>query len=139
MKRKISVLLILAMLLSMLSMSACSKETVVETFFLASDEPYVATYTLNENKLESHDPLLRGLEVIKVGNTFSKDEINYVSFKLETSKDAPEYYVAEENTAEKYEGCVKETQKFVRTSATLYVNAEDPSIAGFVKKEPRLR
>ncbi len=137
MKKKICVLILGAVLIASFCLGACSKKEI-ETFFLASDKPQVEIFTLKDDKLVSEKTLSRGLEVIKVGEELTKDKVTYVPFKLEDAKEAPVYYVAKDFTAKKLEECAKETLRFVRTSTTLYVNAEDPSIAGFIKKGTQL-
>lgn len=133
MKRKISILITITLLVAIASLAGCGKKPL-ETFFLASENSQVNIFTLKENKLTSAKTLIRGLEVIKSGETYTEKKVEYIPFKLEDSKEAPVFYVAKDNTAKKYEECMKETSAFVRTSTTLYTNAEDPAIAGFLRK-----
>ncbi len=139
MKKKIGVAILITMLAIAFCFAGCAKKSK-KTFFLASEKPQVLYYTLENEKLVEQKTLSRGLEVIKAGlnfdasEDFTEGEKVYVSFKLEDSEEAPTYYVLKDNTASKLEECVKETSLFIRTPATLYVNFEDPSIAGFLKK-----
>ncbi len=110
---------------------------ITKNYYLSSNINTVEAYSYNEEtKLmeDSEDTLYRGMQVKSNDKMKTFDEINYVLVKL----DDKEYYIKEENLTEDENKVVTETEKYVRTSVTIYKNENDSKIASFIKKGNRL-
>ena len=121
MKKILSVLISL-MLVSGLILAGCGKEEEPEKeMYLASDTATVVTYTK---------------DVVLKGKTVTQDEINYEPLKKaeDAEKDDPTIYFAQSDLVETPEECVREKDKYVRTSVTPVAGVDDCTIKGFIWK-----
>lgn len=128
---------------------ASEKEDVkpIESVYLASDQNEVAVYSLVKDEETSEEKLTEAMSRVRGTEVYSYNE--YVNMGTEETPDeylkifleeaAPEdeslfYYVKPDNVAADPRAVVKEKDKFVRTSVTVYQNAAGAEIAGFAKK-----
>ncbi len=115
-----------------------TKEIIIDkTYYLSSSNNEIKTYTYNEETkelAENEEPLYRGIKVKSNDKMKTIDEVNYILVKL----DDVEYYIKEDNLTEDENNVVTETEKYVRTSVTVYKNENDSKIASFVKKGNKL-
>lgn len=110
---------------------------ITKNYYLSSNVNTITTYTYNEEtKLldENEEPLYRGTKVKSNDKTMTFEEVDYVEVKLDDNT----YYVKKENLTEDENKVVTETEKYVRTSVTVYKNEEDSKIASFIKKGNKL-
>jgi len=145
MKKTISILSITAIvaflaisaIVALLLFSGCQKkEYPVKEMYLASDSTTVTIYSKNEDgTLSPSGSRFRGEKVAIQGETIVQDELNYEPC---TEGEDTIYYL-QTDLVESYEECVRETDKYVRTSITTYLNSDDCSIAGFIKKGAHLQ
>ena len=108
-----------------------------KTYYLASNVNEIKTYSYNEEtkKLEENtDPLYRGTMVKSNDKKKTFDEVEYLEIKL----DDKTYYIKPEYVTEDKKKVVTETEKYVRTSVTIYKNENDSKIESFVKKGNKL-
>ena len=121
MKKILSVFISL-MLVSGLILAGCSKEEEPEKeMYLASDSATVVTYTKDDDgNLVPSGEEVRGTKVVLKGKTVTQDEINYEPLKKaeDAEKDDPTIYFAQSDLVETPEECVREKDKYVRTSVT---------------------
>ncbi len=98
-----------------------SKEKALETRFLASDQNVIEI----KNEEEEIEKIIRGnkVTILEILEDIAKVQYN-----------GKVYYVPFSNLVEKEEDIVQEKTMFVRTSATLYENADTSKIKGFIKK-----
>ena len=89
----------------------------------------------------------RGTEVILIDKPETDDEGNVTYEKLailtgETGDDGKPveeiYYIVPGSFVDDYSKIITETEKFVRTSATVYTSPDDPGIAGWARKGTRV-
>jgi len=137
MKKILSVLISL-MLVSGLILAGCGKEEEPEKeMYLASDTATVVTYTKDDDgNLVPSGEEVRGTKVVLKGKTVTQDEINYEPLKKaeDAEKDDPTIYFAQSDLVETPEECVREKDKYVRTSVTPVAGVDDCTIKGFIWK-----
>ena len=110
---------------------------ITKNYYLSSNTNTIKTYSYNEEtKLmeENEEPLYRGIKVKSNDKMKTLDEVDYVLINLDDNS----YYVKSENLTEDENKIVTETEKYVRTSVTIYENEKDSKIASFIKKGNRL-
>ena len=107
----------------------------VEEWFLASDGLSVTVYEKNEEGiLVPSGTRFRGEKVQTQGDILIQDGLSYAPLKDSEEKT---YYLVSD-LVKTIEECVPETEKFVRTSATTYIDPNDCTIAGFIRKGAHL-
>ncbi|MBR7042302.1 MAG: hypothetical protein IKI04_02250 [Bacilli bacterium] len=115
-----------------------TKEAVIDkTYYLTSNINEVKVYIYNEEKkaLEENEmPLYRGTKVKSNDKKKTFDEVEYLTIKLDDNT----YYIDPANVTEDKDKVVTETEKYVRTSVTVYKNETDSKIASFIKKGSHL-
>ena len=115
-----------------------TKEVLIDkTYYLASNVNEIKTYSYNEEtKLleENEEPLYRGTMVKSNDKTKTFEEVDYLEIKLGDKT----YYIKPEYVTEDKNKVVTETEKYVRTSVTVYKNEKDSKIESFVKKGNKL-
>ncbi len=109
---------------------------ITKEYYLSSSNNEIDIYAYNEEteKLEKTISMIRGEKVKSHDNIKTVDETNYI----EILKDDKKYYVKEENLTEDKNNIVKEKEKYVRTSVTVYKNETDSKIESFIKKGNKL-
>lgn len=128
--------LLLAVLLFLLLFKGAKKVVILpKRMYLSSLESSVKTYTLDENdNLKESDNLLRGTKVKYLKKDIDKDENSYSKIEYQDKK----YYVTKDSLVDNEKDIVKEKEKYVRTSSTIYDNEIDTKIKSFVKKGNKL-
>lgn len=108
------------------------EKIIFKNYYLASKTSMVNIYNYDKenNQMNEANSLKRGTKVKSNSKSINLNEINYLEILL----DDITYYVDEANLTEKETEVVKETEKFVRTSVTVYKNDTDSKIASFIKK-----
>ena len=109
---------------------------IKEEYYLANNSPTVTLYSYNkeENIIEEIDKKSRGTKVLSYNKNKTIDDVNYIEVSIGEDK----YYVLEDNLTKEEKNIVKETEKYVRTSVTVYKNEKDSKIESFIKKGNQL-
>lgn len=115
------------------------KETIAiinKDYYLKSNINKVDTYTYNEEteKMEDGEKVSRGIKVKSHDNTKIIDEVTYQEVMIGDKV----FYVKPEYLTTDKDKVVTETEKYVRTSVTVYKNEKDSKIASFIKKGNQL-
>lgn len=100
----------------------------LHTYYLASDKETITIYNKDFKEI---DELYRGTEVKGYKTKIINKENNkeYIKIKLNEK----EYLVSTDNIVENYQESIKETEKYVRTTTTVY-EENSSKILGLVKK-----
>ena len=108
------------------------KKIIINEYYIASNTTTVPIYSYDEegNKLVDKKDIYRGLKVKSHDKVKNIDNVEY----LEIIIDDIEYYINKDNVTENMKDVVKEKEKYVRTSVTVYQNKDDAKIASFIKK-----
>lgn len=143
-KRKLNIKKIIIVLISfalavviffLLFKGAKNVVIVPKKMYLSSLESTVITYTLDENdNLKESDNLIRGTKVNYLKKDINRDEKLYSKIEYQDKK----YYVAKDSLVSEEKDIIKEKEKYVRTSSTIYDNENDTKIKSFVKKGNKL-
>ena len=113
-----------------------TKSIVNKDYYIASNTNEVVTYTYNEEtkKMDELDKITRGKKVTSHDKIKNIDEIDYYEvFEGEAS-----FYIKKDNLVTEKANTVTETEKYVRTSVTVYKNEKDSKISSFIKKGNKL-
>lgn len=152
--KKITVLILcLALVGCVFSVTACKKEEPKETSverFAASDTVSVPVYEIVENdskELEASetDSIVRGSSVKVFPTPVMVGDVPYLRIdegepeeaekeKGEGEEEPVSHYLLEASVVDSQEKTVLETTCYVRTSATAYTSPDSPDIASFFKK-----
>ena len=118
---------------------------ITKSYYIASTTSRAKLYTYNEEttKMEESTEIPRGTKISSYDVKKTIDDTNYmeiiVSNKDEkNSTETAKYYIIESNLSTNKDDVVKEKEKYVRTSSTIYKNSEDYKIASFIKKGNKL-
>lgn len=144
-KRKVKLLRVLIALLVLVGgvfilwkgVKFTKEKIVFNNYYLVSDINAISVYEYDEENKEmkeSESNMYRGM-VVK--SSFAKktvEEKEYVEIKLDDAT----YYVDEAYLSENKDDIIKEKEKYVRTSVTVYKNETDSKIESFVKKGNKL-
>ncbi len=106
--------------------------------YLSSDSSTVVYYTKTEDgAFKAAGLMARGTKVSVKSKpvVLEEKEVSYYAYAVD---EETTYYFNGTDLADSKEACVRETDKFVRTSATTYADKVSPDIAGFVKKGAHL-
>ena len=109
---------------------------IEKTYYISSNTNIITTYIYNEEteEMEESDTLYRGTKVKSNDRKKIYNETEYIEIDSSDNK----YYIKTENVVEKLSDVVIETEKYVRTSVTVYKNETDSKIASFIKKGNKL-
>ena len=101
-------------------------------YYIAADTNMVSIYVYDEenNKMTNDKDIYRGTKVKSHDKSKKVDDINYTEIIIDDVK----YYVNENNITEDKKDVVREKEKYVRTSVTVYKNEKDAKISSFIKK-----
>ena len=113
-----------------------NKIVVYKEYYLSSDSNEVVLYSYDEdnNIMADVDKIYRGRKIVSNDNTKTIGENVYTKIKL----DDKEYYVKSNVLVNTEKEVVKEKNKYVRTSVTVYKNEKDSKISSFIKKGNKL-
>jgi len=112
-----------------------SEKIVIKEYYVSSINNMVSIYVYDEEteKIQEIDTLYRGQKVKSSYKIKTINDINYVEIK-----DDNIYYILEENLTNSKDNIVKEKEKYIRTSVTVYENETDSKIKSFIKKGNRV-
>lgn len=138
-KSIIAIIILLAILFGIYKLLDIAKNNIniiIKDYYLASNTNLVALYSYNEETkmLEESKKIARGTKVKSNDKTKIDSEVEYLEIKL----DDESYLVNKDNIATNKKDVVTETEKYVRTSVTIYQNEKDSKIASFIKKGNKL-
>ena len=113
-----------------------TKKIINKEYYIASKTNKVTTYSYNDEtkKMDELDKIVRGQKILSHDKIKTIDEINYI----EVLDGDNSFYVKEEDLTTDKDKVVKENEKYVRTSVTVYKNEKDSKIASFIKKGNKL-
>lgn len=136
--RIIIVLIVLLLIIYALTkLTTFTKEKIiVKKYYLSSNINTINLYTYNEelDTMEVSSEKYRGT-IVKSGYlTKIINDINYIEITVDDNK----YYVNEINLTNDKNKVVTETEKYVRTSITVYKNETESKIESFIKKGNKL-
>ena len=139
-KRKIKIgpiiiallVLIIIVLTAMKILDKGATSIIYKTYYLASTENSITLYTYNSetDKMEENDKFPRGTKIKSNNNIKTVGEVPYKEIILNDKT----YYLSEIYLEENQKSVVKEKEKYVRTSVTVYKNELDSKIESFIKK-----
>ena len=139
-KRKIKIgpiiiallVLIIIVLTAMKILDKGATSIIYKTYYLASTENSFTLYTYNceTDKMEESDKFPRGTKIKSNNNIKTVGEVPYKEIILNDKT----YYLSEIYLEENQKSVVKEKEKYVRTSVTVYKNELDSKIESFIKK-----
>ena len=135
----IAFIILLAILFGIYKLLSFAKDNIkiiTKEYYLASNTNLVTLYSYNEETkaLEESEKIARGTKVKSNDKTKIDNEIEYLEIKI----DDKTYFVNKDNVTSNKKNAVTETEKYVRTSATIYQNEKDSKISSFIKKGNRL-
>ena len=100
-------------------------------YYIASSTNIVPIYSYDDDgKMVKEKDIYRGTAIKTHNKTKKIDDKTYVEIILDDAK----YYVDKENVTDSEKDIVRESEKYVRTSVTVYKNKDDAKIASFIKK-----
>ena len=112
------------------------KKVIYNEYYLSSNTNKVIIYSYDkaEKIMSEADSLYRGTKVKSTKEQKVIGETNYTEIKL----DEETYYIKDNVLVETKEEIVKEENKYVRTSVTVYKNEKESKISSFIKKGNKL-
>ena len=113
-----------------------TKAIIYYPYYLASEKNEITLYTYDKenNMLIEEENVYRGTKVESNDKIKNIGEINYKEIKLNEKT----YYVQENLLVKTEKEVIKETNKYVRTSVTVYKNEKESKIESFIKKGNQL-
>ena len=134
----ITILLSISLMATALTGCGAKPEEPPIDKYLASDCSTVVYYTKTEDgAFEASGVMARGTAVSVKAEpiVLEEEEVTYYAYAVD---EETTYYFNDADLVDSKDACVRETEKFVRTPATTYVEKDAPDIAGFVKKGSHL-
>lgn len=130
------IILILIIIVLVKILKLANKIIVYKDYYLSSDSNEVVLYSYDEenNIMVDDDKIYRGRKIVSNDNTKTIGANVYTKIKL----DDKEYYVKSNVLVNTEKEVVKEKNKYVRTSVTVYKNEKDSKISSFIKKGNKL-
>ena len=140
-----SLILIIAFIIYLFATSR-EEELPIErsTVYIASAQNGAMVYYEKDSMLYEYDTLVRGTPVTSrnIDVEINDGEAVFTQIELEEYSEEGEppivFYIDSSELAGSLKDVVQETVKYVRTPVTVYANAEDPMISGFLKKGTQL-
>ena len=114
-----------------------TKEKITyKDYYLSSNTNTVTIYTFDEENeiMSESDTIYRGKKIKSNDKIKTIGDINYIEIKV----DEVTYYVKENILVANEKEIVKEENKYVRTSVTVYKNEKESKIESFIKKGNKL-
>ncbi len=131
--RVILVIIVLGLVIFAISkaLKFVGNKIITKEYYIASDNNMVSIYSYDEenNKLGDTKDIYRGIKVKSHDNIKNIDNIDYLEIIIDDLK----YYIKTDNVTEDIKDVVREKEKYVRTSVTVYHNENDAKIASFLK------
>ena len=112
-------------------LNGVNKLVTVE-YYLANNINDVSLYEYNkeDNIMEESEIMPRGIKVSSHNKSKTIGDLKYIEITIKENN----YYALEDNLVENKKEAVKEKEKYVRTSVTVYKNETDSQIESFIKK-----
>jgi len=132
----IAVVVLAAIAAAVILITRKSGKTVT-TRYLASTSASAEVYIYDDYErrlFRTNAPISRGTEVVVTDEEYTENGRTYVVVECGNET----YYVKESSLVKSLDDIVQETDKWVRTSATVYASYEGPEIVSFVKKGTHL-
>ena len=122
---------------------AAGRTNTVKVYSYADEISASESADTDEHILIEAGEAVRGSRLMKYRKSAVQDGVTYHKVELSNFADGSEpgdadLYMAEENTADKTDDTVLETDVYVRTPATIYESADSPEIASFAAKGTHL-
>lgn len=133
----IAIFILLILGISLFSLIKNTKNNIItKTYYISSTTNVVKLYKYNEeeNKMIEDTDIYRGTKIKSQDKEKIVDDIKYIEITYNDQK----YFIAKDNLTKDKDDVVKETEKYVRTSVTVYQNNEDYKIESFIKKGNKL-
>ena len=133
----IAIFILLILGISLFELIKYPKNNIItKTYYISSTTNVVKLYKYNEeeNKMIEDTDIYRGTKIKSQDKEKLIDNIKY----LEITYNDQKYFIAKDNLTKDKDDVVKETEKYVRTSVTVYQNNEDYKIESFIKKGNKL-
>lgn len=133
----VALLFLVLVIVALLFVIKGTKKIIVnnKNMYVSSDNSEVLLYTLDEeDNLKEDKNIYRGTKVISTGKNITKEDKEYTSIKYEDKV----YYINKDNLSSNIKDVVKEKERYVRTSVTVYENEKDSKIKSFIKKGNKL-
>ena len=133
----IAIFILLILGISLFELIKYPKNNIItKTYYISSTTNVVKLYKYNEeeNKMTEDTDIYRGTKIKSQDKEKIVDDIKYIEITYNDQK----YFIAKDNLTKDKDDVVKETEKYVRTSVTVYQNNEDYKIESFIKKGNKL-
>lgn len=133
----IAIFILLILGISLFSLIKNTKNNIItKTYYVSSTTNVVKLYKYNEeeNEMTEDTDIYRGTKIKSQDKEKLIDNIKY----LEITYNDQKYFIVKDNLTKDKDDVVKETEKYVRTSVTVYQNNEDYKIESFIKKGNKL-
>lgn len=133
-KKLLTVMIILIIgVVTIVKITSCTEIMApFNDYYISSENNKITLYTYDEEAkiMTDIDTIYRGTEVKSNDKIITIGDVNYTEIKLNDQK----YYVKENSLVKDKQDIIKETNKYVRTSVTVYKNEIDSKISSFIKK-----
>lgn len=105
---------------------------IINEYYVAATTNIVPIYAYNEENdtMDKADNVYRGIKIQSNDKIKKINNTNYYEIMINDSK----YYIDEKNIVKDKINVIKEKEKYVRTSVTIYKNEKDSKISSFIKK-----
>ena len=133
----IAIFILLILGISLFELIKYPKNNIItKTYYISSTTNVVKLYKYNEeeNEMTEDTDIYRGTKIKSQDKEKLIDNIKY----LEITYNDQKYFIVKDNLTKDKDDVVKETEKYVRTSVTVYQNNEDYKIESFIKKGNKL-
>ena len=135
----IALILLLVIAFSIYKLICFAKNNIkiiTKDYYLSSSINEIQTYKYNEDtkKMDDGEKLYRGTKVKSHDKIKTIDDVEYTEVFIDDTS----YYLKNDNLTTDKDKIVTETEKYVRTSVTVYKNEKDSKIASFIKKGSHL-
>ena len=130
------IILIIGIITIIKTTNFTKKVIIFNDYYISSDTNKITLYTYDEETkiMTDIDTIYRGTKVKSNDKIMTIGDINYTEIKLNDEK----YYIKENSLVKTEQEIIKETNKYVRTSVTVYKNEKESKISSFVKKGNKL-
>ena len=133
----IAIFILLILGISLFELIKYPKNNIItKTYYVSSTTNVIKLYKYNEeeNKMIEDTDIYRGTKIKSQDKEKIVDDIKYIEITYNDQK----YFIVKDNLTKDKDDVVKETEKYVRTSVTVYQNNEDYKIESFIKKGNKL-
>ena len=116
--------------------SKFSEKIIVSNYYLASDKETISLFLYDEETktMSETKELIRGAEIKVNEKIKTVEDTEYKEITSKENENEEKYYINVVNLTKDKEEIIKEKNKYVRTSVTVYKNEKDSKIESFIKK-----